>query len=576
MTTRRLVLLSAIVFTGLGVLGCAQDVVETPTQAAEAVDTLATGVVGTEGPTGTAGMVASAHRRATEAGVEILELGGNAFDAAVAVAATLTVVEPMNSNIFGGYGTLIVYDAEQGQLRYLDNNGRFPKATNSDVFRDAERLEDIMRTAKAVSTPGNLHGFEALWEEHGSLPWADLWEAAIFHADEGVGVSPPLGRAIAGAWEHFSDRAKEIYGAGGEPFGEGDWLGQHELAATMRTVAAQGAAALYGGTVGESIVAEVERRDGFLAMVDLLEHEAEWFEPISIDYRGYQVVTAGAPSNSFAALVAAGIMSRYDTPALGSNTTAYLHRFAEATKYAFWARLKYAGGPEVHPPPFDLLLSEAHWQEQADALDTSHASRFEPPGPMSTDGADTTHFVVADRLGNVVSATITLGHGFGSAVLVEDAGIWLNNSMAYSTYEPKGNPMDATPGNRKHSSKSPTIIMHDGRPWAAIGSPGGHTIPQTVAQLAINLIDFEMDVQTAVNTPRVAFAEPDVLLVDERIPAAVRAELEALGHNVRSTRGIGLPHALRIEYDTDGHPSRFIGAADSRGVGTAVGLAVAP
>ena len=570
MKTRRFLVLLSVVAVAVG---CAQEVVETPTQAAETIETP---VARTEGATGNAGMVASAHRRATEAGLEILELGGNAFDAAVAVASTLTVVEPMNSSIFGGYGTLIVYDAERSELRYLDNNGRFPDATNSDVFREAEPDQDMMRTAKAVSTPGNLHGFEALWEEYGSLPWADLWEAAAFHADEGVAVTAPLARAIAGAWEHFSDRAKQIYGAGGEPFGEGDWLGQHELAASMRTVAAEGAGALYGGSIGEAVIAEVERRDGFLAMADLVEHEAEWFEPISIDYRGYEVVTAGAPSNSFAALVAAGIMSRYETDALGSNTTAYLHRFAEATKHAFWARLRYAGGPEVNPPPFDMLLSEAYWQEQADAVDAGRASAFDPPGPGSSEGADTTHFVVADRWGNVVSATITLGHGFGSAVLVEEAGIWLNNSMAYSTFEPKGNPMDAMPGNRKHSSKSPTIIMRDGRPWAAIGSPGGHTIPQTVAQLAINLIDFQMDVQSAVDTPRVAFAEPDVLMVEERVGASTRSELAAMGHNVQPTRRIGLAHALRVEYDGEGRPTRFIGAADSRGVGTAVGLDTIP
>lgn len=553
--------------------GCAPELLETPTEAAEGALVAATR---TDTPSGNAGLVSSAHLRATEAGVEILELGGNAFDAAVAVAATLTVVEPMNSNIFGGYGTVLLYDAERDQLRYLDNNGRFPKATDSDVFRDAENLQDMMRTAKAVSTPGNLHGFEALWMEHGSLEWPTLWEAAIYHADEGVAVSAPLANAIGGAWEHFSDRAQEIYGAGGTAFGEGDWLGQHELAQTMRTVAAEGASALYGGSVGESIVAAVEAGDGFLAMEDLVEHEAEWFEPIAIDYRGYEVVTAGAPSNSFAALVAAGIMSRHDNAALGAGTTAYLHRFAEATKHAFWTRLRHAGGPELNPPPFDTLLSEAYWTEQADRLDPAQASGFTPPGPSAYEGADTTHFVVADRWGNVVSATITLGQGFGSAVFVEDAGIWLNNSMAYSTYEPKGNPMDATPGNRKHSSKSPTIIMKDGQPWAAIGSPGGHTIPQTVAQLAINLIDFEMDVQGAVDAGRIAFAEPDVLLVEDRIPDTVRDELEALGHNVRTTSRIGLAHALRIERAADGAPVRFLGGADSRGVGTAVGLDAAP
>jgi gamma-glutamyltranspeptidase/glutathione hydrolase len=148
--------------------------------------------------------------------------------------------------------------------------------------------------------------------------------------------------------------------------------------------------------------------------------------------------------------------------------------------------------------------------------------------------------------------------------------------MAYSTFEPKGNRMDALPGARKHSSKSPTIIMQNGRPWAAIGSPGGHTIPQTVAQLAINLIDFEMDLQTAVDSPRIAFAAPDVLVVDQDIPESVRAELAAMGHTVRRTPHIGLPHALRIEYDEGGQPVRFIGAADSSGPGTAVGLDAAP
>ena len=568
MMTRHLFLLVTLACTGLG----AYDSTQVAT--AQTIGTGAPTVVRTANATGNAGLVASAHRRATEAGLEMLESGGNAFDAAVAVAATLTVVEPMNSNIFGGYGTIILYDAEQKELRYLDNNARFPQATNSDVFRQTTD-QDVMRTAMAVSTPGNLHGFEAMWQAYGSLPWATLWEPAAFHADEGVAVTAPLARAIATTWHLFSDRAKQIYGAGGEPFGEGDWLGQHELAASMRQVAADGSAALYGGSIGEAMIEEIEREDGFLAMVDLAAHQPEWFDPISIDYRDHQVVTAGPPSNSFAALVTAGIMSRHDTTVLGSNTPAYLHRFAEATKHAFWTRLQYAGGPEENPPPFDTLLSEAYWQQQADTLDPDRAGTFQSPGLATPEGADTTHFVVADRWGNVVSATITLGQLFGSTVFVEDAGIWLNNSMAFSTYEPKGNPMDAVPGNRKHSSKSPTIIMKDGRPWAALGSPGGHTIPQTVAQLILNLIDFDMNIQTAVDTARIAFAEPDVLLVEERLPAEVQDRLDTLGHNVRSTPRIGLAHALRIDYETDGSPSRFAGAADGRGVGTAVGLDIA-
>lgn len=551
----------AFLVLGLGVWACA-DVDEA--------------VVRTNGPTGDGGMVSSAHELATLAGVDVLESGGNAFDAAVAVAATLTVVEPMSSNIFGGYGTVMIFDAEPGDLRYLDMNGRFPKATNADVFREADDLDVMLRTAEAVSTPANLHGFETLWREYGTRPWPDLLASAARHAAEGVEVSEPMARSIAGAWRYFSDYAKVIYGNDGEPLEAGDVIVQTDLAEAFYLTAELGGDALYGGPLGELMVAEMERGDGFLAMEDLAEHEAEWFEPIEIDYRGHRVVTAGAPSNSFAALVAAGVMSRYDNVTLGFNSTAYLHRFAEAVKHASWTRLKFAGGPEQDPPPFDLLLSEAYWQETADALDSDAATAFEPPAQVTAEGEETTHFVVADRWGNVVSATITLGNSFGSAVMVDGAGIWLNNSMAYSTFFPAGNPMDALPGSRKHSSMSPTIILRDGRPWAAIGTPGGHTIQQSVAQMVVNLIDFEMAVQEAFDVPRVAFDEPDVLLVDSRVPEQIRDELATMGHNVRNRERIGLPHGLRIQYDASGDISSFIGAADSRGIGKAIGLRVAP
>ena len=202
MMTRHVFLLVTLAFTGLG----AYDSTQVAT--AQTIGTGAPTVVRTANATGNAGLVASAHRRATEAGLEMLESGGNAFDAAVAVAATLTVVEPMNSNIFGGYGTIILYDAEQKELRYLDNNARFPQATNSDVFRQTTN-QDVMRTALAVSTPGNLHGFEAMWQAYGNLPWATLWEPAAFHADEGVAVTAPLARAIATTWGLGNERAKD-------------------------------------------------------------------------------------------------------------------------------------------------------------------------------------------------------------------------------------------------------------------------------------------------------------------------------------------------------------------------------
>ena len=534
-----------------------------------------------------AGIVSSAHELASRAGVEVLEAGGNAFDAAVAVVAMLTVVEPMSSNLFGGYGTLLIWDDGAQRLRYLDNNGRFPRTVDSDVFRSAADRDSIERTAQAVSTPGNLRGFEALWREHGSLEWAELLAPAIRAAEEGTPVSEPLARAIASAWEHFDGYARGIFGkapAGdttegaaelatdGEraPLEAGDTLVQEDLARSLRLAAEQGAGALYGGELGAALDAEMKRRGGFLALDDLRAHEADWLDPIQIDYRDARVATAGPPSNSFAALVCLGLMSRFDVAAMGPASAEYLHTFAEATKQAFWARLRWAGGPEENPPPLESLLSTLYWSEQAERIDPERASPFHPPGLDGGEGESTTHYVVADAEGNVVSATITLGHSFGSAVMIEGAGILLNNSLAYSTFEPPGNPMDALPGRRKHSSKTPVIVLREGRPWVAIGTPGGHTIPQTTPQMVIQLLDFGRSLQEAVDAPRMAFAEPDRLLVEDALGAEAIASLEARGHRVVPTRSLGLAHALEIVRGEDGRPVGFRGAADRRGVGVAL------
>ena len=181
----------------------------------------------------------------------------------------------------------------------------------------------------------------------------------------------------------------------------------------------------------------------------------------------------------------------------------------------------------------------------------------------------TTHFVVADKWGNVVSATQTLGNLFGSRLMAPGTGIWLNNSLAYSTFEPKGNPMDAFPGRHKLSGDCPTLIFRDGRVWAALGTPGGHTIGQTVPQIVMNLIDFKMDMTQAIAAPRISFNEPDDLLVENAIPAAVFDALAARGHRTRRAQALGNATGLTIEYDAQGKPARFHGAADPRGAGTA-------
>ena len=378
---------------------------------------------------------------------------------------------------------------------------------------------------------------------------------------------------IADAYGEFPEHAKAFYGKDGRTLAAGEALVQKDLGRSLRLLADQGPGALYGGELGRAIDAAMRDAGGFLRLADLEADRAEWWEPISIPYRGYRVMTASPPATAFPSLIRLGLMSRFEPAALGHNTVPYLHRFAEVTKHAFWCRLSYAGDPEVAPPPLDRLLSEPYWDERARAIAPDRATPFVYPGAAEKVAeSHTTHFVVADRDGNVVTATQTIGNYFGARIMPPGTGIWLNNSLAYCTFEPKGNPMDAHAGRRKLSGDCPTLVLKDGRPWIAIGTPGGHTIGQTVPQMVMNLLDFGMDVRRAIAAPRVSFIEPDLLAVEAGVPEEVRQGLAALGHKVEVRGPLGNAHGLTIDYGADGRPRRFTGAADPRGDGVAEGL----
>lgn len=527
--------------------------------------------------TGTAGMVSSAHPLATGAGLDVLRAGGNAFDAAVAIAAALNVVEPQNSGI-GGYGTILLYEAGNRQVRFLNPSGRIPASVDSDSFRPpTPGYMENRRGPKAVSTPGNLHAWEAMSKTYGRLEWRRLLEPAVRLAGEGFEIGEPEARVIRSAFEEFPPHACEIYGREGRPLAAGDRLVQSDLARSLRLIAEEGAAAFYEGELAAAIDAAMRASGGFLALSDLRSDRAEWWEPIRIAYRGFDVYSASPPANTFDFLVRLGLMSRFDAKDPGHNSVEYLHRFAEVTKHGFWVRLAYAGDPDVSAPPLDRLLSEAYWSEEAAKIDPGRAAPFAPPvesgGRQPGDVQHTTHFVVADRWGNIVSATQTLGNSFGSRIMVEGTGIWLNNSLAYCTFEPKGNPMDAHAGRRKLSGDCPAIVFRGERPWIAIGTPGGHTIGQTVPQIIMNMLDFGMDIREAIAAPRISFVEPDRLAIEEAIPQAVADALAAMGHRVRRSSGLGNAHGLTIEYEGDSAvPARFTGAADPRGSGRAAGF----
>lgn len=521
---------------------------------------------------GAHGMVSSAHPLATQAGLDILENGGNAFDAAVAIAATLNVVEPMNSGI-GGYGTILIYDAERKRTRFLNCSGRIPRSVNADVFRSATPgyLEN-RRGAKAVSTPGNVNAWKALSKNYGRLEWKTLFSRAVRLADEGFAINPALADALKQAFDEFPENAKVIYGRDGKPLRAGETLVQQDLARVLRTVAEFGARTMRGGDMARAIDRAMREAGGFLTLADLKSNRAEWFDPIEIDYRGCTVATASPPATAFPSLIRLGLMSRFDVAALGHNSPEFLHRFCEVTKHAFWCRLRYAGSPEHNPPPLERLLSEAYWSEHAGKIDLVHASTFAPPTSFAADSPNTTHFVVADRWGNVVSATQTLGNHFGSRIMPEGMGVWLNNSLAYCTFEPAGNPMDALAGRHKLSGDCPTILFKNGEPWAAIGTPGGHTIGQVVPQIVMNLVDFKMDIAQALAAGRVSFVQPDKIAVEAALDADVRAKLKAMGHRLQTVPALGNAHGLVIERDEHGAIIGFRGAADPRGFGLAKGF----
>ncbi len=522
--------------------------------------------------TGTSGIVSAAHPLAADAGIAVLRAGGTAFDAAVAIAATLNVVEPNMSGI-GGYGTILVYDARERRVHFLNPSGRIPRAVDSDAFRPpAPEWRENRRGAKAVSTPGNANAWETLWRRWGVRPWPTLFETAVRLAERGFPVSPALADAITSAWDDFPDDARRVYGRDGAPLAAGDSLVQRDLGHTLRRIAADGAAVVHGGSVGAAIDSVMRVKDGFLRISDLRENRAEWWDPISIRYRDHEIYTAAPPANAFDALVRLGLMSRFNARSLGHNSVRYLHRFAEATKHGFFVRLRWAGDPEVAQPPLDSLLSPGYWAAQVAAMDTARATPFAPPEWLPSEASHTTHFVVADRFGNIVSATQTLGNSFGARILVPRTGVWLNNSLAYSTFEPKGNPMDAHAGRRKLSGDVPVIIMKDGRPVAALGTPGGHTIGQTVPQMVMNLVDFGMDIGAALAAPRISFIEPNTLAVEAALPDSVRAGLAARGHALRVVNALGNAHGLSITWDAMGRPAVFSGAADPRGEGVARGL----
>ena len=373
------------------------------------------------------GAVATAHPLATQAGQEVLAAGGNAFDASIAIAATLNVVEPMMSGI-GGYGTILIYDAEENRVRFLNSSGRFPINSNADLMRaPTPDFMDNRFGPKAISTPGNLNAWKTMHEVYGKLKWDQLFESAITYAENGFRVSPFLENMIGRSFSEFSSYARTIYGKEGKPLSEGDLLIQEDLANTFKSIKVSGVESFYRGEMAIIIDEQMKRSGSFLSLRDLESNEAEWWEPLQINYKGFDVYTASLPANAFPAFVNLGLMQEVTEQNLEHNSAEYLHLFAEMTKESYASRLKYSFDPDIQESPIDSILSKSVLAEMAYGINRERASTFEPP--FSAASKNTTHYVVIDKWGNIVSSTQTLGGLFGSKVMVEGLGIWMNGSI---------------------------------------------------------------------------------------------------------------------------------------------------
>jgi gamma-glutamyltranspeptidase / glutathione hydrolase len=537
---------------------------------------------------GTNGMVSSAHPLATRAGLEIMENGGNAFDAAVAVAASLGVVEPMMSGI-GGYGAIVLYSAEERRTRFLEVGSRTPASLDPSVFRPpTPGYAENRCGAGAVSTPGNLNAWELMWEEYGEVEWTRLFQPAIGYADRGFPIDRETAAWLGSEYAAFPAHAQEIYGPNGVPLAAGERLVQDDLADSLRLISEEGSDAVYEGRLGAAMAAAAQDGGGFLSEEDLRRNRAEWRETIGLDYRDHRVVTAAPPSTAWAALVRLGVLDRYDVVPAGHNSTAYVHAATEISKRVSTTTRRFAADPEKAPTPLGRLLSDEYLERESARVNANAVAPYDPPAQFDTAATcsptgyrpagypdaqqHTTHFVVADKQGNVVSATQTLGNVFGSKLMPEGTGIWLNDALAWSRFEPAGNVFDVYPGRQPLYALCPTIIMREGRPRIALGTPGGRTIQQTTPQIIANMLHFDMNVQQSVSAPRFSHVIPDLLVVEEGIPQYVSADLSALGHDlIPAEYPLGNAHALTIEYGPGGETTRFTGAADPRGGGSAAG-----
>lgn len=522
------------------------------------------------------GMAATSQPLATQVALDILKQGGSAVDAAIAANAMLGLVEPTGCGI-GGDLFAIVWDAETKQLHGLNASGRSPAALKAEYFTEQGLTTIPSFGPLPVSVPGAVDGWFSLHEKFGRLPMTSILSPAIEYARRGY----PVSEVVAYYWQMNVDRIGEYEGFADVfmPNGKAPTTGQifknPSLAATYEKIATGGRDAFYKGDIARVIGAYMKEQGGFLSYEDLAAHTSEWVEPVSTNYRGYDIWELPPNGQGIAALQILNILEQYDIEGMGFGSADYIHTFVEAKKLAFEDRAKYYADPAFNDIPVDALISKDYAQKRRALINPNKAAKRYDAGVIE---GDTIYLTVADKDGNMVSLIQSNYRGMGSGMTPPELGFILQNrgelfTLApnhFNTFEPKKRPFHTI---------IPAMVTRNNKPWLSFGVMGGATQPQMHAQIVVNLIDFGMNLQEAGDAPRfihVGSSSPTGALMKDGgelsmetgFATEVRRTLYERGHQLSDKLGIYGGYQA-ILYDAD--KQVYFGASESRKDGQAAG-----
>ena len=531
------------------------------------------------------GMVVTAQHLATKIGVDVLKNGGNAVDAAVAVGYALAVVYPAAGNLGGG-GFMTVQLAD-GRKTFLDFREKAPLAATANMYldKDGNVIKGASTTGHlAVAVPGSVSGFEMARAKYGTMPRAALIAPAIKHAEEGFVLQQGDVDILRVATNDFRKDAASaaIFLHKGEAYNVGDKLVQPELANTLRLISEKGEDGFYKGPVAAAIVASSQAGKGIISQADLDQYKTRELKPIECNYRGYGVVSAPPPSSGGVIICEMlNVLEGYPLKDLGFRSAQAVHYQVEAMRHAYVDRNSYLGDPDFVSNPLDRLLDKAYAAKIRAVIDPAKAgvSQAIKPGVAPHEGTNTTHYSIVDKWGNAVAVTYTLNDWFGARVTAAKTGVLLNNEMDDFTVKigvpniyglVQGQANSIAPGKRPLSSMSPTIVTKDGKPVLVVGTPGGSRIITAVLHSILNMIDYGMNVQEAVDAPR--FHQqwlPDLTNVENfALSPDTRKILEGMGHKLGNPQPPNHMAAIVVGAPTlGGKPvgnNRFYGANDPR------------